>query len=110
MSFQDVGRPGTRRAPGGSASTSNAGAFSSAAAAAAAGGGGGIGGRGGRAGAVVAPGPPNYSSAGGGGATNLGGYEQVSDAIVQYQRNVALLEKMARNVGTPNDTSISQTQ
>ena len=106
MSFQDVGKPGTRRAPGGSAPTSNAGAFSSAAAAA----GGGIGGRGGRAGAVFAPGPPNYTSAGGGGGINLGGYEQVSDAIVQYQRNVALLEKMARNVGTPNDTSISQTQ
>jgi len=34
----------------------------------------------------------------------------VSDSIVQYQRNVALLEKMARSVGTKNDTSVTQTQ
>jgi len=104
MSFQDVGKPGTRRAPG---SAGGAGAFSSAAAAA----GGGMGSRG------AASGPPNNNNSaavgggsGGGGAINLSGYEQVSDAIVQYQRNVALLEKMARNVGTPNDTSILQTQ
>lgn len=42
--------------------------------------------------------------------SSLGGYEQVSDSIVQYQRNVALLEKMARSVGTKNDTSVTQTQ
>jgi len=34
----------------------------------------------------------------------------VSDSIVQYQRNVGLLEKMARSVGTKNDTSVLQTQ
>ncbi|KAL7434365.1 hypothetical protein ACHAXH_003883 [Discostella pseudostelligera] len=104
MSFQDVGKPGTRRAPG---NAGGAGAFSSAAAAA----GRGMGSRGG------ASGPPNNNtsaavggSGGGSGAINLSGYEQVSDAIVQYQRNVALLEKMARNAGKPNDTSILQTQ
>ena len=104
MSFQDVGKPGTRSAPG---NAGGAGAFSSAAAAA----GRGMGSRGG------ASGPPNNNtsaavggSGGGSGAINLSGYEQVSDAIVQYQRNVALLEKMARNAGKPNDTSILQTQ
>jgi len=30
--------------------------------------------------------------------------------IYQLQRNVALLEKMARSVGTQNDTSVTQTQ
>jgi hypothetical protein len=108
MSFQDVGKPGARRGPSsaGGPPSSKAGAFSSATAVAS----GGIGGRGGRAGAVVAPNNNSAVAAGAGGAINLGGYEQVSDAIVQYQRNVALLEKMARNVGTPNDTSILQTQ
>lgn len=53
------------------------------------------------------------SAAGRGGgvaaAPGAGGYGQVSDGIVQYQKNVALLEKMARNVGTKHD-SVSQTQ
>jgi len=107
MSFQDVGRPGARppqrrTQPSGSGGYSSApssggsgGAFSSAAAG---GGGGGGGGRG------------VQQSVGGGGASVGGGYEQVSDSIVQYQRNIALLEKLARNVGTKNDTSVSQTQ
>mmetsp|Transcript_28983 Transcript_28983/g.61720 ORF Transcript_28983/g.61720 Transcript_28983/m.61720 type:complete len:300 (-) Transcript_28983:243-1142(-) len=110
MSFQDVGRPGSRppqrrtqpkqssAARGGfsSAPTSgNAGAFSSAAA------GGGVVGRGGGTG---------MQGVGAGASSGLGGYEQVSDSIVQYQRNVALLEKLARSVGTKSDTSVLQTQ
>mmetsp|Transcript_28097 Transcript_28097/g.67685 ORF Transcript_28097/g.67685 Transcript_28097/m.67685 type:complete len:298 (+) Transcript_28097:117-1010(+) len=108
MSFQDVGRPGTRppqrrtqpkQARGGyssAPSSGNAGAFSSAAA-------GGSAGMGGAAGI--------QSGIGGSGtAGSSGGYEQVSDSIVQYQRNVALLEKMSRTVGTKNDTSVTQTQ
>jgi len=47
---------------------------------------------------------------GAGASSGLGGYEQVSDSIVQYQRNVALLEKLARSVGTKSDTSVLQTQ
>mmetsp|Transcript_14008 Transcript_14008/g.30419 ORF Transcript_14008/g.30419 Transcript_14008/m.30419 type:complete len:295 (+) Transcript_14008:88-972(+) len=106
MSFQDVGRPGARppqrrtqpRQGGFSSapSSGNAGAFSSAAAA-------GGGGRGAGAGIQQGGGVGTSSS-------GLGGYEQVSDSIVQYQRNVALLEKMARSVGTKNDTSVTQTQ
>mmetsp|Transcript_18586 Transcript_18586/g.34419 ORF Transcript_18586/g.34419 Transcript_18586/m.34419 type:complete len:302 (-) Transcript_18586:287-1192(-) len=103
MSFQDVGRPGARppqrrTQPSGSGGYSSApssggsgGAFSSAAA----GGGSGGGGRGVQQ---------------NGAASVGGGYEQVSDSIVQYQRNIALLEKLARNVGTKHDTSVSQTQ
>jgi len=102
MSFQDVGRPGARppqrrTQPSGSGGYSSApssggsgGAFSSAAA-------GGGGGRG-------------VQQSGAAAASVGGGYEQVSDSIVQYQRNIALLEKLARNVGTKNDTSVSQTQ
>ncbi|KAL3769959.1 hypothetical protein ACHAW5_010033 [Stephanodiscus triporus] len=120
MSFQDVGRPGAgpsqRRSPqrpsvppssrGGwdknpRPAAPSSGAFSSAAEA-----GGGVG-RGPAAadGMQGAGGGVGWGSSGG-----LGGYEQVSDSIVQYQRNVTLLEKMARSVGTKNDTSVLQTQ
>lgn len=105
MSFQDVGRrPGggartpqrrTHQQSRGGGATTSGGAFSSAAAA------------GGARGGVSTGSNAGTSS---GGAAGLGGYEQVSDSIVQYQRNVALLEKMARSVGTKNDTSVLQTQ
>ena len=71
MSFQDVGRPGgTRGQQRGRAQQSTGGAFSSAAAK------GGVS-RGNNSGSSSAMG--NSLSLG------LGGYEQVSDSIVQYQ-------------------------
>ena len=134
MSFQDVGRPGggaRGQQQRGRTQQSTGGAFSSAAAK------GGV------------PRGNNSAAMGNSLSQGLGGYEQVSDSIVQYQvcmymyialyllgasklqrysqhcnsfykipihlciqwqRNVALLEKMARSVGTQNDTSVTQTQ
>ncbi|KAL7488097.1 hypothetical protein ACHAW6_014000, partial [Cyclotella cf. meneghiniana] len=88
MSFQDVGRSGKR--PNKPTSSPNRGGFS-------------------------APSSGNrYSGAVGSGSRDAsecgGGYEQLSDSILQYQKNVALLEKMSKSVGTPNDTSVLETQ
>ena len=52
------------------------------------------------------------------GASKLQRYSQHCNSFykipihlcIQLQRNVALLEKMARSVGTQNDTSVTQTQ
>mmetsp|Transcript_18608 Transcript_18608/g.39024 ORF Transcript_18608/g.39024 Transcript_18608/m.39024 type:complete len:303 (+) Transcript_18608:84-992(+) len=111
MSFQDVGRggPGGRGKPKPKRQApSSGGAFSSAYSAGTGSGGSrnAIGGAGrGAAVAAVANSDGGISS-----ERAAGGYEQVSDGIVQYQRNVALLEKMARNFGTKNDTSVLKTQ
>ena len=93
MSFADVGRAGRQRRAAPS-SGSSAGAFSAAAA--------GSGAARSRGGNNAAPSSSTQQPG--------GGYEQVSDSIVQYQRNVALLEKLARSAGTQNDTSVLQTQ
>jgi len=37
-------------------------------------------------------------------------YEQLSDGIMQYQRNVGLLEKITRQIGTKSDGPVLQTQ
>lgn len=108
MSFQDVGRGGrSSRAPqqqrqgGGYSNAAAGGAFSSAAAA--------------NNGRTRTPPPPRSAE----GSSNItynnnnnaaAGYEQVSDSILQYQKHVALLERMSHKVGTPEDTSVLQTQ
>lgn len=102
MSFQDVGRAG-----GGRSSRNNptqrrgpqqgntGGAFSSAAAA----------GGNGRTSRSI---DNNNTTAA--TTTTSSGYEQLSDSILQYQKNVALLERMSRKFNTPEDTSVLQTQ
>lgn len=39
-----------------------------------------------------------------------GGYAQVSDGILQYQRNVGILDKIIRKMGTKADDSLLETQ
>jgi hypothetical protein len=108
MSFQDVGRggrstrPPQRRGPQQGYATTG-GAFSSAAAAA--------------AGNGRSPPPSgNYNTA---NTTNnattttpsASGYDHISESILQYQKNVALLERMSHKFNTPDEiTPVLQTQ
>ena len=103
MSFQDVGRasgggrsrnPTQRRGP---QQGNTGGAFSSAAAA----------GGNGRTQRSI-DNTNNATTATSTAASS--GYEQLSDSILQYQKNVALLERMSRKFNTPEDTSVLQTQ
>ena len=103
MSFQDVGRAGgggrsrnptQRRGP---QQGNTGGAFSSAAAA----------GGNGRTSRSI---DNNNNAATATSTAASSGYEQLSDSILQYQKNVALLERMSRKFNTPEDTSVLQTQ
>eukprot|EP00984_Skeletonema_dohrnii_P001525 scaffold486_cov148-Skeletonema_dohrnii-CCMP3373.AAC.6 len=90
MSFQDVGRGGrsTTRPPqrrGPQQGYSTGGAFSSAA-----------------AGNGRSPPPTN--------TTANSSYDHISDSILQYQKNVALLERMSLKLHTPEETPVLQTQ
>ena len=100
MSFQDVGRAGGGRSRNptqrrGPQQGNTGGAFSSAAAA----------GGNGRTSRSI----DNNNNATTTAAASSG-YEQLSDSILQYQKNVALLERMSRKFNTPEDTSVLQTQ
>jgi hypothetical protein len=100
MSFQDVGRAGGGRSRNptqrrGPQQGNTGGAFSSAAAA---------GGGNGRTSRSIDNNNNTTTTAA------SSGYEQLSDSILQYQKNVALLERMSRKFNTPEDTSVLQTQ
>eukprot|EP00985_Skeletonema_marinoi_P027571 scaffold22891_cov151-Skeletonema_marinoi.AAC.6 len=92
MSFQDVGRggrstrPPQRRGPQQGYSTQG-GAFSSAA-----------------AGNGRSPPPSSNTN------TTNSSYDHISDSILQYQKNVALLERMSLKLHTPEETPVLQTQ
>ena len=74
MSFQDVGKPGTKR----TSTKLN----------------------------TAAP-IPEKSLASGSGSDGFG---QISDGILQYQRNVGILQKIMNQVGTKTDGPVLETQ
>lgn len=97
MSFQDVGRGGRSTRPpqrrGPQQGYSTGGAFSTAAA-----------GNG-----RTPPSSSNYTNTTTTPSSNSG-YDQISDSIVQYQKNVGLLERMSLKLHTPDETPVLQTQ
>lgn len=104
MSFQDVGRGGRSTRPpqrrGPQQGYSTGGAFSTAAA--------------GNGRTRTPPSSSNYTNTNNNtpasSSSNSSGYDQISDSIVQYQKNVGLLERMSIKLHTPDETPVLQTQ
>ncbi len=100
MSFQDVGRGGRSTRPpqrrGPQQGYSTGGAFSTAAA--------------GGNGRSPPPSSSNHHNTINTNTPNNSGYDQISDSIVQYQKNVALLERMSIKLHTADETPVLQTQ
>mmetsp|Transcript_24681 Transcript_24681/g.36236 ORF Transcript_24681/g.36236 Transcript_24681/m.36236 type:complete len:260 (+) Transcript_24681:37-816(+) len=80
MSFQDVGKSGRSRTPNRAQLSSQP--------------------------TIPESSPASFQRSGGGGDQ----FAQVSDGILQYQRNVGILERIARQVGTRTDGEELQTQ
>mmetsp|Transcript_48405 Transcript_48405/g.58593 ORF Transcript_48405/g.58593 Transcript_48405/m.58593 type:complete len:270 (+) Transcript_48405:126-935(+) len=90
MSFQDVGKSGAKRNQTGATAAFNTTTYNAS---------GGVKGS-------------NGGGFGGGsaGQSSSGGYSQASDGILQYQRNVGILDNIIKQVGTKADGPVLQTQ